>query len=166
MRHLFLSLLLLFTSSFASFAQENKSYPDPAIKAGIEIAPNFTPPQKPITDTAVLSAVEQQAVSGFNISEFVGQNFSYPPAVLEDSNFVAVRIMVEFVVEKDASISNIKIKRVTNTARTSLLPNTERLLKQEVIRVISKMPKWQSPAYLSGKPVRSYYNLPIYLKFE
>lgn len=166
MRYLFLSLLLLLAGSFSSLAQENKSYADSAIQAEVEIAPALARPSQQVTDTGVLSAVEQQAVSGFNISEFVGKNFSYPPAVLEDSNFVAVRIMVEFVVEKDASISNIKIKRVTNTARTSLLPNTERLLKQEVIRVISKMPKWQSPAYLSGKPVRSYYNLPMYLKFE
>lgn len=163
MKYFFLSLCLLLTSSIVTLAQENKPQP---VQKGTSNAPALTPAPQPITDTGVLNAVEKQAVSGFNISEFVGKNFSYPPAVLEDSNFVSVRIMVEFIVEKDASISNIKIKRVNNIAGTFLLPNTERLLKQEVIRVMHKMPRWQSPAYQGGESVRSYYNLPIQLRSE
>ena len=166
MRYLFLSLFLLLSGSFACLAQENKPYLDTKQPAGTIDAPAPFTPGKQLPDADIVRVAEKQAVSGFNITEFVATNFKYPPAVLEDSNFVAVRVMVEFVVEKDASISSIQIKKLSNTARTSLRPNTERLLKQEVMRVMRTMPSWQSPAYQNGEAVRSYFNLPIILRFE
>lgn len=166
MRYLFLSLFLLLSGSIACLAQENKPYLDTKPQAGTIDAPPPVAPGKQLPDSSILRMAQKSAVSGFNITEFVATNFKYPPAVLDDSNFVAVRIMVEFIVEKDASISNIQIKRLSNSARTSLLPNTERLLKQEVMRVMRTMPAWQSPAYQNGEAVRSYFNLPINLRLE
>lgn len=166
MRYLFSSLFLLLSVSFACLAQKNQPYLDTKPQAGTIDAPPPVAPRKQLLDTNIVRVAQKQAVSGFNITEFVASNFRYPPAVLEDSNFVAVRVMVEFIVEKDASISNIQIKRLSNTARTNLWPNTERLLKQEVMRVMRAMPAWQSPAYQNGEAVRSYFNLPISLRFE
>ncbi|RYD96682.1 MAG: hypothetical protein EOP54_13095 [Sphingobacteriales bacterium] len=165
MRYLFLSLFVLFTGSLPCLAQKAKPYSGTKEPAGITDVPPTFAPLKPSLDTGVVRVAEKQAVSGFNISSFVAANFSYPPAVLEDSNFVSVRITVEFIVEKDASISNVQIKRL-HTGGTVLQPNTERLLKKEVLRVMSKMPKWQSPAYQKGEPIRSYFNLPLNLKIE
>ncbi len=166
MRYFFLSLFLLLSGTFACLAQKNEPYLDTKPQAGIVDAPTPVAPGKQLPDTSIFRMAQKNAVSGFNITEFVANNFKYPPAVLEDSNFVAVRIMVEFIVEKDASVSGTRIIRVNNTARTNLLPNTERLLKQEVMRVMRIMPAWQSPAYQNGEPVRSYFTLPISLRFE
>ncbi|MBL7704113.1 MAG: hypothetical protein JNM21_01080 [Taibaiella sp.] len=166
MRYLFLSLFLLLSGSIACLAQKNEPYLDTKPYAGTIDPPAPVAPGKPLLDTNIVRVAQRQAVSGFNITEFIASNFRYPPAVLEDSNFVSVRIIVEFIVEKDASVSGARIIRVNNTARTNLLPNTERLLKQEVMRVMRIMPSWQSPAYQNGEPVRSYFTLPISLRFE
>lgn len=164
MKYISLSLTLLLTGFFSSLAQERERYSDTKAPAGvIDVAPSAVPARQ-LLDTTVVNVAEKQAKSGFDITQFVASNFSYPPAVLEDSNFISVRIMVEFIVEKDAKISNIKIKRLSNPSGTTLLPETEKLLKMEVMRVMRKMPVWQSPAYQNGEPVRSYFNLPILLK--
>lgn len=166
MRYFFLLFsigLLLAGSSPTCLAQKSNATKVP--KGNVD-APTLVAPAPQITDSSILNAVEQEAVSGFNISAFIADNFSYPPAVLEDSNFVAVRVMVEFIVEKDASISGIKIVKLENKVRTSLLPDTERLLKQEVMRVMHKMPKWESPAYQNGESVKSRFTLPIKLISE
>lgn len=166
MRYLFLSLFLLLSGSFACLAQKNQPYLDTKPQAGTvdDRVPGL--PGKQSADTSIFRVPQEQAVSGFNMNEFIASNFRYPPAVLEDSNFVSVKITVEFIVEKDASVSGTRIIRVNNTARTNLWPNTERLLKQEVMRVMRLMPSWQSPAYQNGKPVRSYFTLPLALRFE
>lgn len=164
MKYILLSFALLLTGIFSSLAQKRDRYLDTLPPPGvIDAPPPPALPAKKLLDTTVVNVAEQQAKSGFDITQFIASNFSYPPAVLEDSNFVSVRIMVEFIVEKDASISNIKIKRLSNPSGTTLLPETEKLLKMEVMRVMRKMPSWQSPAYQNGQAVRSYFNLPIRL---
>lgn len=162
MKYILLSLALLLTGFVSSRAQER--YLDTQAPPGVTSVPPAASPGKQSLDTTVVNVAEKQAKSGFDITQFVASNFSYPPAVLEDSNFISVRIMVEFIVEKDASVSNIKIKKLSNRGGTILLPETEKLLKMEVMRVMRKMPVWQSPAYQNGQPVRSYFNLPIELR--
>lgn len=163
MKYILLSLILLLTGFVSSRAQERERYLDTKAPPGITDVPPAASPAKQSLDTTVVNVAEKQAKSGFDITQFVASNFSYP-AVLEDSNFISVRIMVEFIVEKDASVSNIKIRKLSNRGGTTLLPETEKLLKMEVMRVMRKMPAWQSPAYQNGQPVRSYFNLPIELR--
>lgn len=58
-------------------------------------------------------------------------------------------VLVEFVVERDGSISNVK-------ALAPLYPDCD----QEAIRVIRKMPKWK-PGKSMGKPVRCFFQIPV-----
>ena len=58
-------------------------------------------------------------------------------------------VLVEFVVEKDGSITQIKIKN-------SVYPD----LDEEAIRVLKNSPKW-IPGENLGKKVRVSYTLPI-----
>lgn len=58
------------------------------------------------------------------------------------------RVSVQFIVECDGSISNIKIIKASNA-------NNE-----DAIRLVKKMPKW-NPAYKDGKPVRSIVDINI-----
>jgi periplasmic protein TonB len=59
------------------------------------------------------------------------------------------KVRVSFVVEKDGSVSDIKIIQ-------SLSDSADK----EAIRLVSQMPKW-NPGMQGGRPVRVQYNLPI-----
>ncbi|MGM9712752.1 MAG: energy transducer TonB [Prevotella sp.] len=59
------------------------------------------------------------------------------------------QVNVTFVVEKDGSITNIKLVKMTHTA-----------LDAEVLRVMRIMPKWK-PATSHGKPCRAVVAVPV-----
>ncbi|MEY4904678.1 MAG: hypothetical protein RLZZ292_2493 [Bacteroidota bacterium] len=73
------------------------------------------------------------------------ENMRFP----SERGCVSGRIIVEFIVEKDGTLSNIKIRK-----------KLEQLCDEEAIRLVKNMPKWQ-PAKQKGVPVRVSYLLPI-----
>lgn len=82
--------------------------------------------------------------------EFIQNHLEYPMA--EKQADIQGTIMMQFIVEKDGSLSDIRaIKSV---------PRGENLEK-EAARVISLMPKWK-PGMQDGQPVRVYKNVPFY----
>lgn len=80
--------------------------------------------------------------------EYLNNNIKLP-----DTDFDSVRVIVKFVVNKDGSISNPKI----------LKPGPDKAFNDEAIRLVMGMPKW-IPAKNNGKPVNSYFNIPITFK--
>lgn len=79
--------------------------------------------------------------------KWVSQNMRYPATAQE--NGVQGRVTVRFCVEKDGSISNVKVIRSVDEA-----------LDKEAIRVVRTMPRW-IPGRNNGQPVRTYYTIPI-----
>ncbi|MBR6440933.1 MAG: energy transducer TonB, partial [Bacteroidales bacterium] len=79
--------------------------------------------------------------------KFLAENIVYPQEA-KDNN-IQGRVFVSFVVEKDGSISNIKVIRDIGGGCGA-----------EVVRVVKLMPKWK-PATQKGKPVRVQFNLPV-----
>lgn len=79
--------------------------------------------------------------------KFLSENIEYPEIsmVLGDQG----RVFVQFVIEKDGSLSNIKILRGVTTE-----------IDSEAIRVIHKMPNW-TPAIYNDEIVRARATLPI-----
>lgn len=73
--------------------------------------------------------------------EFIAKNLVYPESAME--NGVEGKVIVEFVITADGSVTNPKIVRKID-------PD----LEDAAIKVIRKMPKWK-PALLGGKPVAS-----------
>jgi len=111
---------------------------------------------------------------------WLARNVKYPSEAIEYG--VQGRIFVQFVVEKDGSISDIKIAKVSDgraivvTAYKAKDDSPEELnkeneekglkaLQDESIRVVKAMPKWK-PGTNKGKPVRSYFNLPIMFRLN
>jgi periplasmic protein TonB len=78
---------------------------------------------------------------------WISKNIHYPEEAIAAE--VQGRVYVKFVVEKDGSISNVKVSR-------SVDPE----LDKEAIRVIEASPKW-NPGKQQGKPVRVNYYFPI-----
>lgn len=111
---------------------------------------------------------------------WLARNVKYPSEAIEYG--VQGRIFVQFVVEKDGNISDIKIAKVSDgraivvTAYKAKDDSPEELnkeneekglkaLQDESIRVVKAMPKWK-PGTNKGKPVRCYFNLPIMFRLN
>jgi len=104
-----------------------------------------------VSDDEVFMVVEQMPnFGGGNAQEFrtwVAANMKYPEEAAK--NGIKGRVFVEFIVEKDGSISNTKVLR-----------GVEPTLDKEAIRVVELSPKW-NPGKQNGKPVRVKYAFPI-----
>ncbi len=79
--------------------------------------------------------------------KYLATAISYPTEAAEEG--VSGRVIVSFIIEKDGTITNVKVTRGKHPA-----------LDKEAVRVVSKMPKW-IPGMIENKPVRVSYLLPI-----
>lgn len=84
--------------------------------------------------------------------KFVANNVKYPQEAKDKE--IDGRVFVSFVVEKDGSVSNVKVLRGIGGG-----------CDEEAVRVISAMPKWK-PGIKDGKPVRVSYMMPINFKLS
>ena len=79
--------------------------------------------------------------------QWLAQHLKYPAKAQEQN--IQGRVFVQFVVEKDGSITDVKVLRSPDPS-----------LSQEAARVVSLMPQWR-PARQGDKKRRSRFNLPI-----
>ena len=82
--------------------------------------------------------------------KFVAGEVKYPEKAKEEG--ISGRVFVSFVIEKDGSVSNVKVVRGIGGG-----------CDEEAARVISAMPKWK-PGKQKGEPVRVSYQIPINFK--
>lgn len=85
------------------------------------------------------------------LMEFIAQNLQYPTVAKEAGT--QGRVIVQFVVERDGSITNAKAVRSVPS------------LDEEAVRIINAMPKWK-PGMQRGKPVRVKYTLPVMFRLN
>ncbi len=81
------------------------------------------------------------------LMNFIARNIRYPEMAREQ--MIQGRVYVSFIVEKDGSVSTIKLLRGIGGG-----------CDEEAIRVVNAMPSWQ-PGRQNGRAVRVAYNLPI-----
>lgn len=84
--------------------------------------------------------------------KWLGDNINYPAAASEEG--IQGKVTVQFIVEKDGSISHVQVVRGKHPA-----------LDAEAKRVVSKMPKW-TPGRNNGQPVRVTFNLPVTFRLK
>ena len=82
--------------------------------------------------------------------QFITDNLTYPEDAKEAG--ISGRVVLEFIIEEDGSISEIKIIQGVHTS-----------LDEEAIRIVKMMPKWE-PGKKGSEPVRVSYKLPIDFK--
>lgn len=78
---------------------------------------------------------------------FFSSNMKYPEAAKKKG--IHGRVIVNFVVDKDGSITEAKVVR-----------SVDPLLDKEALRLVYSMPKW-NPGTMDGKPVRVRYSVPF-----
>lgn len=84
---------------------------------------------------------------GGSVQRWISKNVKYP--ILAQENGIQGKVFIQFVIEKDGSITDVKVMRGVDAS-----------LDKEAIRVVKSMPKWK-PGKQRGKPVRVSYTLPI-----
>ena len=120
--------------------------------------PDVTPPEPPPAAEEEVIAVVEEIVefpdkeAGFPggaaaMIKWINDNVDYPQTSIEMNE--QGRVFLSFVVEKNGSITNVKIER-------GISPD----LDKEAKRVVRKMPKWQ-PGEAAGRSVRARCRLPI-----
>jgi protein TonB len=98
----------------------------------------------------IFTAVEQQPTfpggdGGFN--KYLSKSIRYP-AIARENN-VQGRVILTFVVEKDGSLTDIKVLRSLGSG-----------CDEEAIRALKASPKWK-PGIQNGRPVRVQYSVPV-----
>ena len=120
--------------------------------------PDVSPPDPPpIAEEEVIAVVEEivefpDVEAAFPcgpaaMMKWINDNISYPETSIEMNE--QGRVFLQFVVEKDGSITNVKVDRGVSVD-----------LDREAKRVIRKMPKWK-PGETKGRAVRARCRLPI-----
>jgi protein TonB len=86
------------------------------------------------------------------LRQYLASAVKYP--VIAQENGIQGKVYVNFVVEKDGSVTKAKIARGVDPS-----------LDAEALRVVSTLPKWK-PGKQRGAPVRVSYTVPISFKLE
>ena len=84
----------------------------------------------------------------FAMMQFISKTIIYPTDAA--SNGIQGRVLCQFVVNKDGSLSDVVVTRSSGTAS----------LDAEAVRVIKEMPNWV-PGKQRGEPVRVKYTIPV-----
>jgi TonB family protein len=83
-----------------------------------------------------------------NLLKYIAENTKYPEEAKK--NKITGKVIVKLVVEKDCSVSNVGILESVNA-----------LLDAEAVRVVSTLPKFETPGKKAGESVRVNYMIPI-----
>lgn len=111
--------------------------------------------EKPEVENKVFEVVEQMPSfpgGPSALTKYLSENIKYP--VVAQENGVQGRVVVSFVVERDGSITDVKVAR-------SVDPSLDR----EAMRVVRSMPHW-IPGKQNGSAVRVKYNVPVSFRLQ
>ena len=118
--------------------------------------------KKEVVDVAVKKSEEEAEPEGaFDVVEqmpefpggaagmmkFIAENVKYPEEAY--SKGIDGRVLVQFIIEKDGSVTNVKVIKKVNDA-----------IDAEAVRVVKAMPKWK-PGKQNGREVRVKYTIPV-----
>ena len=127
-----------------------------AVRNDIAVAAPPPPPApKPEVATKIFDVVEEMpSFPGGNgaLMSYLASNIKYP--VVAQENGVQGRVIVSFVVERDGSISDVRVAR-------SVDPSLDR----EAQRVVKSMPRWK-PGKQNGSAVRVKYTVPVVFRLQ
>ena len=118
-----------------------------------EVIAQPEPPKE--EETKVFDVVEQMpSFPGGNsaLMQYLSSNIKYP--VVAEENGVQGRVVCTFVVERDGSITDVRVIRSVDPS-----------LDKEAVRVVKSMPKW-IPGKQNGSAVRVKYTVPVTFRLQ
>ena len=108
-----------------------------------------------VEETKIFEVVEQMpSFPGGDaaLMQFLSKNIKYP--VVAEENGIQGRVIATFVVERDGSISDVKVVKSVDPS-----------LDKEAVRVLKSMPKW-IPGKQNGSAVRVKYTVPVTFRLQ
>ena len=123
-------------------------------------AQTYVPPPPPqpkeeaVTEEIFVVVEEQPEYPGGNAAmmQFLSNNIRYP--VIAQENGIQGRVICNFVVERDGSITDVQVVRGVDPS-----------LDREAVRVIQQMPRWK-PGKQRGQAVRVRFTLPVVFRLQ
>jgi protein TonB len=106
-------------------------------------------------ETKVFDVVEQMPSfpgGPSALMQYLNSNIKYP--VVAEENGVQGRVVCTFVVEKDGSITDVRVVKSVDPS-----------LDKEAMRVVKGMPKW-IPGKQNGQAVRVKFNVPVLFRLQ
>ncbi len=106
-------------------------------------------------ETKVFDVVEQMPSfpgGPAALMQYLSSNIKYP--VVAEENGVQGRVVCTFVVEKDGSITDVRVVKSVDPS-----------LDKEAMRVVKSMPKW-IPGKQNGSAVRVKYTVPVTFRLQ
>lgn len=114
------------------------------------------PPPPPVEEeTYDLAAVQEQPDFPGGMAkmyEYLHKNTKYPD--MEFDAGIQGKVYIEFVVERDGSVEDVKVRRGVSPG-----------LDKEALRAVRSMPKW-SPGKMNGKAVKVRFTIPVDFKLK
>ncbi len=118
-----------------------------------EVIAQPEPPKE--EETKVFDVVEQMPSfpgGPSALMQYLSSNIKYP--VVAEENGVQGRVVCTFVVERDGSITDVRVIRSVDPS-----------LDKEAVRVVKGMPKW-IPGKQNGSAVRVKYTVPVTFRLQ
>lgn len=117
----------------------------------------FLPKKEEVSDQSIYNFVSMSSPPNYpggvyKFYEYLSKNIKYPTMAAD--NEIEGNVFVSFVVEKDGSLTDIKVDR-------RLGYGTD----EEALRVLKMSKRW-NPGMQNGRPVRVKYNIPIKFSLE
>ncbi|MCW0482721.1 energy transducer TonB [Gaoshiqia sediminis] len=116
----------------------------------IDVAPVIQREEEEAEESEVFFIVEDMPEfpgGELALRKFIANAIKYP--VIAQENGIQGKVYVNFVVDKDGSVTNARIARGVDAS-----------LDKEALRVVNSLPKWK-PGMQRGKAVRVSYTVPI-----
>ena len=132
--------------SWAGFSQIT---PTPVEKGVVE-APSSNSTNDTLS-SVYADAANIKTLSGKSVTRFLAENYNFPAEALEQE--ISGTIYIQFIVEKDGSVSNVMIER-----------GLCKVCDEEAVRVVKRLRV--NPVLIDGKPERVRYRVPIRLALE
>lgn len=136
--------------NFGNYQEEGESLP-----TSLGMTPKNKTKKSKSKTTAEVSLEEIEQMPSFpggapSLFEYLSRNVHYPEECVKQK--IEGRVMIEFVVETDGSITSIEVKNPVHP-----------LLDEEALRVIRNMPRW-FPATANSVNIRVKYTVPLSFK--
>ena len=129
---------------------------DDAAGEVLKVKETIAEPEPPkVEETKVFDVVEEMPQfpgGSAALFDYLSKNIKYP--VVAEENGVQGRVVVTFVVERDGSITDVKVVKSVDPS-----------LDKEAQRVVKSMPHW-IPGKQNGSAVRVKYTVPVTFRLQ
>lgn len=140
-------------TAIGAFDVKGNDDADGTVLKAVEKIAEPEPPKHEEEQDKIFEVVEQQPqFPGGSVNGWLADHIKYPVVAAE--NGISGRVVVQFVVERDGSVSQVRVVRGVDPS-----------LDKEAQRVISSMPKW-IPGKQNGQAVRSRFTVPVTFRLQ